>query len=89
VTGEKRIAIEALNFLRASTSMSDEALKSASVTAFPLGPLHIEQSTPRFHASFAIECLRRSIWYREDDRLIERRLQHAIKLTTSWLESES
>jgi hypothetical protein len=90
VPGQKHIAVQALNFLRASkTIMADDALKCASAIAFPLGPLHVEQSTPRFDASFAIECLRRSIWYREDEWLVQARLEHAIRLTTNWLESES
>lgn len=69
--------------------MDDVHLKAASIISFPLGPIGEVQTTPRFWASFAVECLIRSIWYREETWLIEARHSHAIDVATAWLEAES
>jgi len=90
MAGERHIALEALNLIRTARPVwNDGHLKAASIIAFPLGPIGEVQTTPRFWASFALECLIRSIGYREEAWLIEARHAHAIDVTTAWLESES
>lgn len=87
---EKTLALETLNLLRDAELAGERLqLKAASTTAYTLGPLREVDQTPRFETSFAIECLIRSIDYREEQVLIERRHEFALLRATRWLESES
>lgn len=84
----KARAMTALDLLRhALPKVDDPHLTIASRIAFPLERLEIVQHTARFHASFAIEALRRALVSREDADTLGRRLGYAIEKTEIWVRS--